>query len=112
MFVGERQVVATASGVPAAGAIGAALDQGATWLGANPWLDRYPAALAPVTALLDGEEGWVVDGTGDGLRLGHDTDAWPLLALTGGRPVELFGEVEGERFHPAAVGINGALVGL
>ena len=37
---------------------------------------------------------------------------WSLLALTGGHPADVFGELEGGRFRPLSVAVDGRLVAL
>jgi hypothetical protein len=55
---------------------------------------------------------WIVDAAHDAVPLAADANPWPLLAVTGGRPAQLFGELEDDAFHPATVAIDGALVSL
>lgn len=59
-----------------------------------------------------GAGGVLVDHEGHGLVLTDDTDVWTLLALTGGQPSRLFGELEGERLRPLSVMAEGELVAL
>jgi hypothetical protein len=63
----------------------------ATALGADPWLDSWPAVLdaTPARAPLPG----LLDAAGDALPLHPGAgDCWPLFALSGGRPLTVAGE--------------------
>jgi hypothetical protein len=60
-------------------------------LGADPWLDNWPAVLeaTPARAPLPG----LFDAAGDALPLHPGAgDCWPLYALSGGRPLTVAGE--------------------
>jgi hypothetical protein len=46
------------------------------------------------------------------VSLTEDAPVWPLLALTGGRPSQLFGELEESRLRPLTVVVDGEAVGL
>ncbi len=74
-------------GIPAGGVLAGY----ATALGADPWLDTWPALLeaiparAPLPCLFD--------AAGDALPLHPGAgDCWPLFALSGGRPLTVAGE--------------------
>jgi len=63
----------------------------ATALGADPWLDSWPAVLdaTPARAPLPG----LFDAAGDALPLHPGAgDCWPLFALSGGRSLTVAGE--------------------
>jgi SWIM zinc finger len=79
------------TGVPAGTTAAGLLAGYATALGADPWLDSWPAVLdatparAPLPCLLD--------AAGDALPLHPGAgDCWPLFALSGGRPLTVAGE--------------------
>ena len=78
--------------------------QHAARLAVNPWLERWPVMLGPVIALCVGERLYLEDSTGRrvagvaGFRHG-----WNLLALSGGAPVAVFGEWDGESLEPMTV---------
>ena len=111
LFTGERSVVGSAAPLPATGVAGA-LDQVATWLAANPFGDRFPLALAGVVPVAGGSRPLVVEPGGAALPLRAGSDVLPLLALSGGEPVDLFGEWDGWALTPLSVHAEGALVGL
>ena len=73
-------------------------------LGRQPWLDRFLAPLREVTPVCS-DEGrvWTVcDKDGHALPLAG-SDHWPLLALSGGHPVDLAAEWDGETLRPLGV---------
>ena len=81
----------TGGGPPDGDTIAGLLASCAAALAGDPWLDSWPAVLhatparSPVPA--------VAGPDGDALRLHPGAgDCWPLLALSGGRPVTVAGE--------------------
>lgn len=72
----------------------------------NPWLERFPFSLAEVIPVRqdagNGRNGWAVrDAQGHTLPLASHPDGWwPLLALSGGRPISIFGEWNGAYLLP------------
>jgi hypothetical protein len=111
LFTGDRSVVGSASGLPGTG-VAAALDQVATWVAANPFADRFPVALAGVVPVVEGDRRLVVEPGAGALPLSSHSDALTLLALSGGDPVDLFGEWDGWALTPLSVHAEGALVAL
>jgi hypothetical protein len=81
-------------------------------LAAQPWTDRFPAALQGVVPARDGDEWVIADSAGGALALGRRADAWTLLAVSGGHAVDVFGELEGERLRPLSVAADGRVVAL
>jgi hypothetical protein len=76
---------------PPGAAIGGFLEEYATALGQDPWLDTWPALLE-VTPARDPLP-CLSDAVGDALPLHPGAaDCWPLFALSGGRPVTVAGE--------------------
>jgi hypothetical protein len=76
-------------------------------LARQPWLERFPTALRQVTPLLVDGRWYVRDCAGDALPLAKG-DHWLLLALSGGLPVDCFGEWDGETLLPLGVLADGA----
>lgn len=74
----------------------------------SPWRERHPVLLGGVR-VSPGGQGWLRDGSGDALPL-VDAPLDSLLALTGGHPVDLFGELEEGRVRPLSAVIGGAVV--
>ncbi|WNG19227.1 SWIM zinc finger family protein [Cystobacter fuscus] len=81
-------------------------------LARQPFQERVAAMLGGVVPVLENEERmWLRDATGSALRLGP-CDRWKLLALSGGHPVDVFGEWDGERLRPLSVLVDGTLYSL
>jgi hypothetical protein len=84
------------------------LDAYAAALARNPWLEVFPALLAGVVPLRR-DEGWLVrDAEGRLLPLSPRLrEGWKLMALSGRRPVEMFGEWDGRHLLPLGVWADG-----
>lgn len=68
----------------------------------QPWLGSFGAVLHNV-CLAFKEESWLIcDGKGHALPL-VGKDHWRTLAITGGRPFDMTGEWDGERFRPLGI---------
>ncbi len=95
-LVAERRSELTpiAARPAAAPTIAAFLDAHARALAAQPFLDRVPAALADVVPVATAGGFVVADGAGAALPLAGAP--WTLVAIAGGRPVDVFGEWDGE----------------
>jgi hypothetical protein len=93
--------------------IGGMLDSYAASLGRSPWQERLPAALAQVVPRRGhtSEAWWLTDGHGHSVRLAGPM-GWHLLALSGGQPIDLFGEWDGFTFWPLAAHAAGRLEAL
>jgi hypothetical protein len=80
---------------------------------ANPWIQRLPLALAAVTPAPH-PSGWVIrDQAADLLPLEvTDAKAWVLYSLSGGKPVALAGEWDGESLVPLSVRAEGRFLRL
>lgn len=75
-------------------------------LASDPWLAAFPLAVQNVTPLRAGEDWAVQDLAGRQLPLAaRFSRGWELLALSGGRPLDLFGEWDGERLLPLSAGL-------
>ena len=93
-------------------------DAGRRWAGrvaADPWASRLPAVLrgVPVPPSRAGEPWHLADPDGAAVRLvGVTSEPWPLLAASGGQPVDVFGEWTPAGFSPvrllAPAGVGGA----
>ncbi|HYZ30082.1 MAG TPA: SWIM zinc finger family protein [Thermoleophilaceae bacterium] len=88
----------------------AVLASRATALASNPWLDRFPVGLCAVVPARD-DDGWaLVDEDGGALRLARRHDWWPLVSLSGGHRIDVFGELERDELTPLAAAANGRTV--
>jgi hypothetical protein len=100
--VGERsgEPVASHERLPGCETIEAFLTKRAEVVSRQPWLDRLACVLRDVTPVcVSADSWWVRDESGAGLPL-EGSDHWRLLALSGGNPVDLIGEWDGETLLP------------
>ena len=111
LFTGDRPAVGSTAALRGT-TIEAALDRAATLLAANPFADRVPVALASVVPVVDADRRLVADPEGAALALGGDAELLLLLALSGGEPVDVFGEWDGEALRPLTVAAHGTLTAL
>ena len=94
--------------LPGAPSLAAFLDGVAEATARRPWLERFPCALRGVVPLHGEGSGWLVrDGEGMAVPLAPG-EHWRLLALSGGAPVDLAGEWDGEALLPLGVLADGA----
>ena len=69
-------------------------------LARQPWTMRLPCVVCDVVPAPETEETWwLLDGSRDALPLAH-RDAWPLLAISGGHPIDVMGEWDGRWMRP------------
>jgi hypothetical protein len=72
-------------------------------LALHPWLEQFPMPLSAVTPIRR-NEGWALrDSEGRILPVHPKVDAWAFLALSGGHPMALFGEWDGDFWWPLSV---------
>jgi hypothetical protein len=103
---GECQTIAGA--LPGVPAVSDFLRQFAAALAWQPWLDRFLCVLKNVTPIPRCNAPWQIrDAAGEALPLAGP-EHWKLLALSGGRPVDLAGEWNGEQLWPLGVAAEGA----
>lgn len=104
-----RQVdaVATLPGCSVASAMRAYAES----LGRNPWQERTPLALASVVPMRRDGAWSVTDEQHHMVELSGPA-GWQLLAVSGGQPIDVFGEFNGFSLHPLSVAYNGRLVPL
>lgn len=77
-------------------------------LARNPWVEVFPALLDEVVPVRRGEAWLARDADGRLLPLGPKAaGGWRLTALSGGRPLTLFGEWDGRRLLPLGVWAEG-----
>jgi hypothetical protein len=70
-------------------------------MAANPWLEKFPAPLLGVTPLRRGDAWFVRDAEGRALKLAPSFEfGWTMLALSGGREIDVFGEWDGDHLLP------------
>lgn len=108
MFTSPAAPRGTAASLGEGGSIAQALEAEAAAVALSPWRERHPVLLAGVR-IVPGERGWLRDGAGDALPL-VDAPLDALLALTGGHPVDLFGELEEGRLRPLSAVVGGTVL--
>jgi len=82
-------------------------------LALNPWLESIPAPLETVIPVRRNEQLFVRDTDARLLSLKSDAaSAWKLLALSGGYPITIFGEWNGQSLLPISVWADGRHVQL
>jgi hypothetical protein len=70
-------------------------------MAANLWLEKFPAPLLTVTPLRRGDAWFVRDSEGRMLKLAPRFEfGWQMLALSGGREIDIFGEWDGDHLWP------------
>jgi hypothetical protein len=115
----DARVVANDPTLPPGTDIDGALELVANVLAVNPWSSRTPVTLDAVTFVPDGAHatdasggspGWVADASGDALPLTPGVDVWRVLARTGGRAIDVFGELDEGAFRPLTLGLPTELV--
>ena len=106
-LVGERRGEAPGIEELDGAAVADVLAADAMTLAASPWVPHTPACLGAVVPLVDGDRWLVVDERGDALPLAGP--AWDLLALSGGHPVVVVGEWDGDRLAPLSCFADGRL---
>jgi hypothetical protein len=70
-------------------------------MAANPWLEKFPVSMLNVTPLRRGDAWFVRDVEGRALKLAPRFEfGWTMLALSGGRGIDVFGEWDGDHLWP------------
>lgn len=108
LFVDEPTVAADSVCMPSGTTLEDAQSAAAAAWGLNPWARRMPVVVADARIGVD----HVVDAEGASVPLTEDAAVWPLLALTGGRPAQLFGELEESRLRPLSVLVGDEVMAL
>jgi hypothetical protein len=94
--------------MPGPGGIVEATQGYAAALACYPWLERFPLLLNGATPFAQAGEWLVADGQGRWLPLSRSfLHPWTLLAMSGGRPLGIFGEWNGERLLPLSAWAEG-----
>ncbi len=92
------------------GSVGASLTAWSRAIGQNPWLEEFPMLLEGIVPRHMENDWLITDATGESLPLSQED--WRLLALSGGQPVSLFGEWDGESFLPLSMQVEGRFLNL
>src|SRR5439155_17507311 len=100
------------STAPPGMSIGEALAAHAGRLAANPFVGRWPVALAGVTPVVRAGRLFVRDDSGSCLALEPGTVAARIITVSAGHPVTLIGEWNGTLIRPLSIYAEGRLVPL
>ena len=76
---------------------GKALQQQAEALAQNPFLSLLPWLLNDVVPQHEHGQWWLRDSQNQAIPFIVQGEIWPLLALSGGNPVTVFGEWDGQQ---------------
>ncbi len=102
---------ATVEALPAHSSIAAAIEAYSSALTRNPWIEQFPLAVQSVIPI-QVESGWLLRDSANHVlpiatRFEHH---WSLLALSGGHPLTVFGEWDGEALLPLSAFVDGRFV--
>jgi hypothetical protein len=107
---GEPEIMANWQG---SASFGAARDEAARALAANPWVDRLPLVVSEVVPVARGTSRLARDRDGAAVPLLVDDQGWWILAaVSGGRPVGLAGEWHDDGLRPLSVWSDRRLTAL
>jgi hypothetical protein len=95
--------------VPGARSIAESFEEWSERAAANPWTEVHPARLSGVVPIPGGAWWSLADAQGAAIPMRPDFE---LLALSAGRPVDVFGEWNGHRLLPLMAGARGRFVPL
>src|SRR5579884_2608419 len=99
-FASRRgEAVPITTSLPGEESIDNVLANVASALARQPWLERFLCVLHNVTPILHNDSWYVRDSIGKALPLAKG-DYWQMFALSGGYPVDLAGEWNGENVLP------------
>lgn len=91
--------------------IDAALANYAAALALHPWLEHFPMTLQSVVPFFEAARCWISDNEQSALPLSMNFSAtWKLLALSGGEPISIFGEWNGDSLLPLSALVDKKVV--
>jgi hypothetical protein len=107
-FIARRGEAVRISGtIPGCSTVEEFLGQTAAALARQPWLDRFLSILKQVTPIPRAASSWLICDSGGQTLPIAGPEPYTLLALSGGRPVDLSAEWDGERLVPLSVWAEG-----
>ncbi len=84
----------------------------------NPWVGDFPILITQLTPVFNQNQIRFIDGEKKYLNShfisekGNHHIGWKLMALSGGYPISLFGEWNGEKITPLSIWMNGRFIVL
>ncbi len=89
------------------------LEEYADAMAQNPWTNRVPAYFNQVIPIWEEDALWFQDQEDNLLpAIPADVSSWKLLAISGGHPMDVFGEWEDNQFRPLAAIFNQRIIEL
>jgi hypothetical protein len=90
--------------------LNAAIGEYAAALAACPWIERYPLLLSEVVTVREGDSWLLRDAAGRAIPIANRNNfGWILYALSGGEPIMVFGEWDGDKLMPMSAIADGRL---
>lgn len=82
-------------------------------LSLNPWIESFPMSIENVIPIFQDNSWWVADQEDRALPLSIDNSAgWQLMTLSGGIPLNIFGEWEQNALKPLTISARDTLVSM
>lgn len=79
----------------------------------NPWLSNFPVLIDEVTPIMDSKQLLLVDTNGKQLPAQvSENNMWKIIALSGGRPLQVFGEWDNQFITPLTVFSDNRMIPL
>lgn len=76
-------------------------------IGQNPWLTLFPVFLENVIPIYQNDQFYIVDSYKNMIPIVEKEGlGWKMLALSGGRPIHIFGQWNGQCFEPFSSVLN------
>jgi hypothetical protein len=73
----------------------------------NPWLERFPLTLQQIIPVHQEGKWFIRDRAANLLTISPRFErGWTLLALSGGHPITIFGEWNGNNFYPLSIWVG------
>jgi hypothetical protein len=81
-------------------------------LASNPWIEMFPVSLRQVIPIKQNDNWFIRDEDKRllALKSRFNQNNWQLLALSGGYPIDIFGEWDGEYFLPLSVWVENQFI--
>jgi SWIM zinc finger len=100
-------------GIPGEASIARLMASYAEALTVHPWIEQFPMRLGEVVPARRDERWLLKDAEGRTVALAPNfAKGWELLAMSGGRPVTVFGEWDGDFLQPLSVWAEGRFAHL